>query len=67
MAREPEIEAAAMVAFAGIDPARFLATSDPLEQEVIQAVADRCIELHRLRDENLALLIANNLAKAFGG
>lgn len=67
MAREEEIEAAAMVAFAGIDPGRFLATKDPLEQEVIQAVADRCLELHRLRDENLATMIANNVAKAMYG
>jgi hypothetical protein len=67
VAREEEIEAAAMVAFAGIDPARFMATTDLLEQQVIQAVADRTLELHRVRDENLATMIANNIVAALYG
>lgn len=67
MAREPEIEAAALVAFAGMDATAFINLTDPLEQAVVQAVAERCIELRVARDKNLAVEIANNLGQVLSG
>jgi hypothetical protein len=65
--REPEIEAAALVAFAGMDAIAFVQMSDPLDQAVVQAAAERCLELQALRDKNLAVEIANNLGQVLGG
>lgn len=56
-----------MVALAGIDPMRFLASTDQLEVQVAQAVATRRLELETIRDENRAQMIANAVGRTIFG
>lgn len=67
MPRDPDIEAAAMIAAAGIDPTRYMSTADEVEQLAIVAVASRAIELRRFENEQLAVLIANKVGEMLGG
>jgi hypothetical protein len=51
---------------ANLDVERFLSTSDPIEVGVMERVAHRVRELQALRDENLAILIANKVVVGLG-
>ncbi len=65
-----EVEAAALVALAGLDPIAFLNETDPLRVRVIEAVARRVLDVRREeRAEEraeLAILIRNEITEAFG-
>jgi hypothetical protein len=61
-----EIEAAAHVSLAGIDPIRFLTTTDPLERQLMIEITERAHELHAQLREDQAIRIANAVAKIFG-
>lgn len=65
-ALDPEIEAAALVAAAGIDLIGYL-HADELEQAVILAAAARVHEIHQLDRHNLAVEIRNEIGELFGG
>ena len=55
------------MAMAGIDPMRFMTTTDDVERLVMQAIARR-VGLARQRiDQNRAVLIANAVGRLFGG
>lgn len=60
-----EIEAAAYIAHAGLDLARFLALDDPLEQAVWQQVAKRVLERRGEERQELAQMIRNEIVEAF--
>lgn len=57
---------AAAVADAGMDPIAFL-TASRFQAAVMQAVAVRHRYDQEQRDEQLAIRIANNVGKVFGG
>jgi hypothetical protein len=60
----PELTAAAGLAACGFDGWRLLATSDDTERIVLQALAERSLELQDIRDQNLAVRIVNAYVKA---
>lgn len=51
----------------GIGHHRLLRTRSRLEFMVEQQVTQRAVELAEVRDQNLAINIANNLGKVLGG
>jgi hypothetical protein len=57
------VDVAAAVAFAGMDPMRFLETSNAFEQLVMIEVAQRAMKLR----EDYAKLQANLIAEALSG
>ena len=59
------IEAAHRVAAAGMDPMRYLETEDGLVRAFMFRIAELNYERQQQRDENLAQMIINKLAKAF--
>jgi hypothetical protein len=63
----PEIEQAAVVAYAGLDANAFLRCDDPLELMVTLAVTKRLVEMRQRRDRDLAQLIANAVGRMLGG
>jgi len=50
-----------------MDPMRFLETESELERFVMQVIAKKYVEISDRQDRNRAVLIANAVAKAFGG
>ena len=64
---DEEIETAAMIAEAGLDAIRFLITEDELEAAAIAATAARTIARNELRDQNLAVRIANAVGERILG
>jgi hypothetical protein len=48
----------------GADPWRLLTQTDPLESAILQMALARAIELQEIRDQNLAIRIANAVGKA---
>lgn len=51
-----------MVAMAGINPMRFLATEDIDERSLFQAIAQVAFDLRKKEREELAVLIANKMS-----
>ncbi len=51
----------------GMSHDRFLRSRDHVELLVHGAVVARAFELVEVRDQNLAVIIANNLGKVLGG
>jgi hypothetical protein len=62
-----EIEAAAIVGFAGLDALAFIQMEDPLEQAVVLAVANRIVELKTDERQDLARLIRNEVVEGISG
>lgn len=65
--RDEEIEAAALVAHAGLDVGRFLESDDAVDLAVMQGVADRVLELRAEDRKELANLIRNEIAEMLNG
>lgn len=65
--RVEEIEAAAIVGFAGLDADAFLRLDEPLEQAVTLAVANRIVELKIDEREDLARRIRHEIAEMLNG
>lgn len=65
--RAPEIEAAAVIALAGLDVHRFLACDDPLEVAVMQGVATRVLELQAEQRQHLAQCIRDEIGTMLSG
>jgi hypothetical protein len=62
-----EVEAAAQLALAGVDPIRFLFDDlDDLELRTLQAVAYRANEIRAEERRELANLIRSEIVEAFG-
>lgn len=62
-----EIDAAAMIGLAGMDPVRFLEERDPVAAWTMGQVARRRLELGAELREDLAVRIANNVGVMLGG
>lgn len=56
-----------LVALAGMDPMRFLSTTDPFEANVMLAIAERRVEVDGDIREDQAVRTISTLGKAFGG
>jgi hypothetical protein len=63
IAATDEVELAAIALAAGLDPWRVLTQTDGFGIAVIQLVLARALELQDMRDQNLAIRIANALGK----
>lgn len=65
--RDEEIEAAALVAHAGLDAVHFLRSTDPVELAAMQGIAGRVLELRHEDRKELANLIRNEIAEMLNG
>lgn len=61
------MDTAARIARHGADPTPFLRTRDPFERLVWVAVATRMEELAQEDRKELAVLVATNVGRLFGG
>jgi hypothetical protein len=64
---DPDVEVAAVVALAGMDPIAYLREEDPLVQVAIANIARRTLELRRQEAEDLAQVIANRIWAGLSG
>lgn len=62
---EGVIEDAALFATFGIDPLRFLYTTDSLERAMLKKLLDMTMKNKEILDEKLAVNIANQVGKLF--
>ena len=56
-----------MVAEAGMDPIRYVSTKDPIDRYLMEVVSDRVMDRRETFDQNLAVRIAAEVGKMFGG
>jgi len=52
---------------AGMDPMRFMTTTDDVERMVMQSIARRVGVARQRIDQNRAVMIANAVGRLFGG
>lgn len=62
-----EIETAALISLAGMNPMHWYLSDDPLDQAFMIRVAERSHELRADLREDQSVRNANNVGKAFGG
>lgn len=65
--RYSEVEEAALVGLAGLDPLAFLEMPEGVERLTVQGLAQRILELREMERQDLAVRIANAVGAVFGG
>ena len=59
------IEVAAQLAVIGINPLKYLYTKDDFERNLLTKLANRMQHYQKIRDNNLAVAIANQIGRLF--
>jgi hypothetical protein len=62
---EGMLERLAMIAESNMDPIRYTDTKDPIERQRMEAVSDRVHDRREKWEHNLAVQIANEVARLF--
>lgn len=55
----------AMIAESNMDPIRYINSKDPIERKMMEEISDRVHDRRETWDHNLAVRIANEVARLF--
>lgn len=59
------IKTASTLGAMGLDPIRFITTTDPIERTMMVRIAEEMIKIKEIQDHNLAAKIAEQVGKLF--